>query len=348
MASHAVPFAPIRTERLLLRVPRLPDLDALVDRRNDPQVAKYQDWTLPYETARAQERFDRLLAVDGPTDGEWWMITIADPEDSLVYGDLALHLASGRRTAEIGYTLAREHWRKGFAIEAASALVRYLFEDIGVTRVFGNLHPDNPASARVLERVGMLFEGHTRLSYWVGDDNSDGWHYGMTRDDWDDWQNRPMHTPDEVRLVEITPDNARAVTRLRTHKTQERFATPVVMSFADALVPEIIDGAPVVPWMRAVEADGELAGFVMLALTTEHHPEPYLWRLMVDRRHQRRGIGQRILDALIDECRAMGDRSLFTSWVEGPGSPRPFYERYGFEPTGKIVDGETEARYNFT
>jgi hypothetical protein len=40
----------------------------------------------------------------------------------------------------------------------------------------------------------------------------------------------------------------------------------------------------------------------------------------------------------------MGDSTLLTSWVEGRGSPRPFYLRNGFEPTGKIVDEETEAR----
>ncbi len=77
-----------------------------------------------------------------------------------------------------------------------------------MTRVEGMLHPDNPASAMVLERVGMLFEGHTRSSFWVGDENSDDWLYGMTRADWEAWRDRPRSRPDEVRLVEITPDNA--------------------------------------------------------------------------------------------------------------------------------------------
>jgi diamine N-acetyltransferase len=106
----------------------------------------------------------------------------------------------------------------------------------------------------------------------------------------------------------------------------------------------VVDGAPVVPWMRAVVADDEIVGFVMLALRTDHHPEPFLWRLLIDRLHQRRGIGGRVLELVAEECRKMGDRSLLTSWVEGKGSPRPFYLRHGFEPTGKIVDEETEAR----
>jgi diamine N-acetyltransferase len=43
----------------------------------------------------------------------------------------------------------------------------------------------------------------------------------------------------------------------------------------------------------------------------------------------------------------MGAKTLLTSWVDGKGSPRPFYERYGFVATGEVVDDETEARLTF-
>jgi GNAT superfamily N-acetyltransferase len=151
-----------------------------------------------------------------------------------------------------------------------------------------------------------------------------------------------------VALIEVNADNERAVYKLRTHKTQEAFVAPMASSFADALFPEVVDGAPVVPWMRAVTADGDLVGFVMLALRTDHHPEPYLWRLLIDRVHQRRGVGSRVLDLVAAECRAMGDSTLCVSWAEGKGSPRGFYLRHGFEPTGRIVDDETEARKRLT
>jgi RimJ/RimL family protein N-acetyltransferase len=226
-------------------------------------------------------------------------------------------------------------------------LVDYGFESLGITRAFGMLHPDNIASAMVLERTGFLFEGHTRLSYWLGDDNSDDWIYGLTRSDWEAWRNRPRHAPDRLRLVEITPENQRKVARLQTHRSQQAFVATVTESYGDALFPEIYKGEPMIPWMRAIEADGELAGFVMLGLPTASEPETYLWRLLIDRRHQRRGIGARALDLVVDECRRRGDRSLMTSWVPGKGSPEPFYRRYGFEPTGDIEDGEVVARLSF-
>jgi RimJ/RimL family protein N-acetyltransferase len=337
-------FTPLQTERLLIRPFRPADAAGLVARRNDPRVARYQDWVLPYTEEQAESTVSELVAMDGPSNEEWWMAAVCDRRTGQVLGDLAVRLTWEGRTAEVGYTFDHEHWGRGYATESLAALVEYLFEGIGVTRVFGMLHPDNPASAMVMERTGFLFEGHTRMSYWLGDEVSDDWIYGLTRPDWDTWRHRPRHHPDQVSLEEIAAENEAMVAKLTTHKTQEAFVASMAWSFADALFPEVVDGAPVVPWMRAVVADGEVVGFVMLALRTENHPEPYLWRLLIDRLHQRRGIGDRVMDLLADECRRMGDETLLTSWTEGKGSPRPFYLAHGFEPTGRIVDEETEAR----
>jgi RimJ/RimL family protein N-acetyltransferase/GNAT superfamily N-acetyltransferase len=337
-------FTPIRTKRLLIRPFEERDIDAYVKRRQDPDVARYQDWELPYPRERGERAVARVMSMQGLQDDEWWMAIVCDAGTGEVFGDVGAELSWQGRTAEVGYTFAKEHWGNGYAVEAVEAFVRYLFDVVGVTRVCGMLHPDNPASAMVLERSGLIFEGHTRSSFWVGDELSDDWIYGMTRTDWETWRDRPRSPPNDVGLVEITPENVDRVTSLRTHRTQEEFVAPMLQSFADALVPEVVDGAPVVPWMRAVVADGEIVGFVMLALTTEKHPEPFLWRLLIDRLHQRRGIGGRVLGLIAEECRRMGDRTLLTSWGEGKGSPRSFYLSHGFEPTGGSVDGETEGR----
>lgn len=335
-------FTPIETERLVLRAAGPEDAAALHARRNDPAAAEMQAWEIPYPFEKAERLLLANAELGGPTDGEWYMIRIDAGE--VPVGDLAVHLTWGGRTAEIGYTLGSEYWGYGFATEAVAALLAYLFETIGVTRVSATPHPDNVASAQVLERTGFLFEGHTRLSYWVGDDNSDDYIYGLIQDDWETWRNRPDDPPESVRLVEISQANERTVYRLRTHKSQERFVAPMSSSFADALFPEIVDGAPLRPWLRAVAADGDIVGFVMLAEATEYHPEPYLWRLLIDRLHQRRGIGEVALDLVVEGLRSQGTGSLLTSWVPGRGSPEPFYLAYGFIPTGRVIDGETEGR----
>lgn len=339
-----VVFVPIHTERLLIRAFEPDDAEGLWRRRNDPEVARYQNWELPFPRERVDRMVAGLVAMDGPENDEWWMAIVADAGSGETLGDLALHLSWEGRTAEVGYTFAPEHWGCGYAVEALQALIAHLYREPGVTRVFGMLHPDNPPSAMVLERVGMLFEGHTRSSFWVGDECSDDWIYGMTRQDWETWIDRPRTRPASVRLVDVSAANVREVSKLTTHKSQERFVAPMLKSFTDALFPEIVDGAPVVPWMRAVEADGVLVGFVMLALRTESHPEPFLWRLLIDRLHQRRGIGTTVLDLIAAECRARGDTTLLTSWGEGKGSPRSFYLANGFVPTGRVLDAETEGR----
>ena len=337
-------FEPIRTPRLSIRQARRDDADALYQRRNDPLVARYQDWATPYPMAKVEEVLAEIADMDGPQPDRWWMATVEDAQTGEIVGDLAVHLTSGGRTAEIGYTFDSRRWGKGLAVEAVDGLVDWLFSREQTTRVTGLLHPDNRASAMVLERTGFLFEGHTRLSFWLGDEVSDDWIYGMTREDHETWRNRPRNPPSTVELVPIDQSNERDVFRLRTHKTQEDFVAPMSASFADALFPEIVDGAPVVPWMRGVVADDEYVGFVMLALITEHHTEPYLWRLLIDRLHQRRGIGARVIELISDECRSMGATTLLTSWEVGRGTPAPFYAGLGFVPTGRIVDEETEAR----
>ena len=337
-------FTPIHTERLLLRPPRASDAAHLAARRSDPEVARYQNWIAPYPLERAEAMIAELMQLDGPTNDEWWMLTVADPSDVEVFGDLVVHVTQQGRTAEIGYTLAREAWGNGYAVEAATALVEYLFETMGVTRIEAMLHPDNPASAMVLERVGLLFEGHTRSSFWIGDDNSDDWIYGMTRPDWEAWRTRSRHRPESVELVEITREHLHDVIALATHRSQQRFVAPVARSLADALVPPTSHGETVVAWYRAVRADGELVGFVMVARSPSGDRPPYLWRLLVDRSHQRRGIGRAVIDLVAERCRGWGADELLVSWTPGKGSPEPMYLALGFVPTENVVDGEIEAR----
>jgi RimJ/RimL family protein N-acetyltransferase len=337
-------FAPLLTADVLLRPVRASDITPLVDRRNDPEVAHYQDWTIPYPVERAEQSLTRAMELDGPTPGEWWMLTVADPGDTTVYGDLVVHLSENGRTAEIGYTLARDAWGRGIAVDAVSALVQYLFEQIDVTRVEGRLHPDNVASAMVLERVGMLWEGRMRASYWIGDENSDDAVYGMVRSDWESWRDRPRDRPRSVDLVEITDAILADVLRLRTHHSQERLVAPVAQSLAEALIPPVEHGVAIEPWYRAVVADGTVVGFVMVARSNPTEPDPYLWRLLIDRAHQRRGIGSAVVRLVVDQVRAWSDAGLQVSWVPGKGSPGPMYLALGFVPTGEVDDGEIVAR----
>ncbi|MFN3257173.1 MAG: GNAT family N-acetyltransferase [Ilumatobacter sp.] len=336
-------FETITTERLVIRPTTFADAEALWERRNDPEAARYQNWTLPFPRERADAMCRAAESVDGPENDTWWMAAVCDRATGDVIGDLALQLTFDERSAEIGYTFARRVWGRGSATEAADALVGWLFDSVGVSRVHAQTHPENLASVVVLERIGLRFEGHTRNSYWVGDEMSDDWIFGMTAHDRSVWTSRPRTPPARVELVEITSQISREVERLETHKSQERLVAPMSGSFADALFPGQHHGAQVVPWLRAVVADDAVVGFVMVARTDDTHHAPYLWRLLIDRLHQRRGIGSRVLDLVAEQARAWGADRVEVSWVPGPGSPAPLYLRHGFVPTGEVEDGEVVA-----
>jgi GNAT superfamily N-acetyltransferase len=149
-------------------------------------------------------------------------------------------------------------------------------------------------------------------------------------------------TSPEVHLREVTDDNREAVRALRVRGRQKRFVASVSRSLRDAAA---TPGAR--PWYRAVYDGDEPVGFVMLSWNPPDGPwkgRHFLWRLLVDKRHQGRGIGRAVLRQLADLVRADGGTELLTSYVPGPGGPGPFYEGLGFRPTGEIDDGEIVTR----
>jgi RimJ/RimL family protein N-acetyltransferase len=335
---------PFTTERLTVRLMRSADAAVVAAYRNDPHISEMQSWTLPYSEERASESLaEQDQWTDVTTDG-WTMLGVE--HDGALIGDLALRMSGGGHIAEIGYTLQRSAHGRGYAREAAGALVQRLFDEHPVHRVCASLSRDNRASMRVLEHIGLVRESTTKLTYLRRDGAwEDDLNYAVTREEFQQWRERPTTPPSDVALVEITEHNARRFLRLETHWSQRDFVAPMDASFADALAGESYDGHPVVPWFRGVEADGDPAGFVMLADVTDHHPEPYLWRLLIDRRHQRRGIGERVIELIIERTREQGVNGIGTSWVPAlAGTPEPFYRRLGFEPTGEMDDDEVVAR----
>ena len=340
---------PLHTERLVLRMAGLDDAPTLASYRSDPDVARYQDWPLPYTADQATESLRRQAHLAGPAVGE--SVQVAIEYDGAMIGDLYVgigDLVDGCTQATLGYTLAATHQGRGFALEAAEAMVDALFEHTSVHRIEATLDPLNAASMRVLDLLGFSHEGVARRSVPIRGEWLDDLRYGLLREQRAAWTTRPMSVA-AVRLVELDAHLVRTYGGLAVHPHQEEFVSSVRTSFGDALFPEVVDGAPLVPWLRGVEAltaDGAAhpAGLVMLAQATDAHPEPYLWRLLVDRWWQRAGVGRAVLDALVAMLRSDGHRTLLVSWVDGIGGPRRFYERYGFVATGRLLDGEIEAR----
>jgi diamine N-acetyltransferase len=140
----------------------------------------------------------------------------------------------------------------------------------------------------------------------------------------------------ETTLREITKETLREVTKLDVGPDQQGLVAPNALSIAEAYFEPKA-------WFRAVYHGEEPAGFAMV---WRDPPERvfYIWRFMIDARFQKRGVGGRALQLLLDEARADGVDTVTLSVVPGPHSALGFYERFGFEPTGEVHGGETELQ----
>lgn len=137
-----------------------------------------------------------------------------------------------------------------------------------------------------------------------------------------------------VCFAEITRETVDAVLALDVAAGQRAFVASNAKTIAQAHF------WPDEAWFRAIEVDGELVGLVALAF--EPGQPPGLWRLMVDARRQRRGVGRAVMALLDGVVRARCPEAtvLRLSHVPGEGDPGPFYERLGFRYTGAVEDGE--------
>ena len=148
-----------------------------------------------------------------------------------------------------------------------------------------------------------------------------------------------------ITLREVTEDNARDVLALCLAPGQERFVSSVADSLAEA--DENPQGNP---WFRAVYADDRPVGFVMLSWDVEPQPPEingpwFLWKLLIDHRHQGRGYGLEVVRQVVELVRGQGATELLTSHVPGEGGPAGFYARLGFVPRGDLdPDGEIILR----
>lgn len=86
--------------------------------------------------------------------------------------------------AEMGYWIGKPYWGQGYCTEAAREILRYGFEDLMLNRIFASYFRRNPASGRIMEKLGMRHEGIARqhIKKWNG--YEDLVMYGILRDEW--------------------------------------------------------------------------------------------------------------------------------------------------------------------
>jgi [ribosomal protein S5]-alanine N-acetyltransferase len=153
----------LTTPRLRLRPFTEADHDLIHAVYADPEVMRHvghgAHQTIA-ETANALRIYGEVLARRG-----YSFLAVTERETGALLGDGGLHPLGGQGPdVELGYTLARSAWGRGYATELGRALIEYAFSVLGAPRVVAQVEPDNHASRHVLEKLGMN-ECEVRMAY---------------------------------------------------------------------------------------------------------------------------------------------------------------------------------------
>jgi RimJ/RimL family protein N-acetyltransferase len=170
-------FVEIETARLVLRPATESDIPELVPLIGAREVAAT---TLriphPYEERHAREY------IASPTKDNELRLLIRLRKEGRLCGGIGLHPDHDRR-AELGYWIGVPFWGNGYATEAAKAVVRYGFEHFKFNRIYAAHFLGNDASGRVLQKIGMQYEGRMRQALWKLDSFIDVERYAILRED---------------------------------------------------------------------------------------------------------------------------------------------------------------------
>ncbi|VXB60603.1 GNAT family N-acetyltransferase [Nocardioides sp. AX2bis] len=174
---------PLRTDRLVLRPYTTTDVEPTLDYYRNPAVSRFL-LTEPFGFEDAQQAVERRRQRTHPTQpGDTLALVVEN--DGRVVGDVVLELLGERASmGEIGWCFHPRYAGRGFATEAASALLDLAFGHYELHRVKAQMDARNTASARLCERLGMTKEAHLRQDWWSKDEWTDTLVYAVLSEEW--------------------------------------------------------------------------------------------------------------------------------------------------------------------
>ncbi len=180
---------PITTERLVLRLMTVADVDDVHAYQSRADVARYQ----LFEPRSREEVATKVGEFAGArtlaADGDFLQLALELPSPGgargRVIGDSYFHLASVENSrAEIGWTLHPDVMGLGYATEAAEAVLALAFGELGLHRVYAELDPRNDASIRLCRRLGMRAEAYFVADLWFKGGWADTGAYAILDSEW--------------------------------------------------------------------------------------------------------------------------------------------------------------------
>jgi RimJ/RimL family protein N-acetyltransferase len=169
----------METARLRIRPMTVDDAEGMHLVYADEEAMRW--WSHPPHSSLDETRA-KLAKNAAATDWRAWAITLKG--DDTAIGQLAAHEKRQGKVIEIGYSLARTHWGKGYAREAVSRLLDLLFREEGNRRVFADTDPDNTGSNNLLQSLGFVREGVLRGEWETHLGVRDSFIWGLLAEEW--------------------------------------------------------------------------------------------------------------------------------------------------------------------
>jgi RimJ/RimL family protein N-acetyltransferase len=183
----------LESPRLILRELCMADVAAMNEIEADPRVARYTAFE-PRSLEQSREKIEESVRSQGEEPRETYDLAIvlrqaANPVDGASIGPLIGRCGLGiqrleHREAMIWYVLHPAQWGRGYAVEAAGALLAAAFTTLGLHRVWADCDPRNAASCKVATRLGMRHEGRLRENWWLKGEWCSSDIYGILEDEW--------------------------------------------------------------------------------------------------------------------------------------------------------------------
>jgi [ribosomal protein S5]-alanine N-acetyltransferase len=173
----------LETDRLILRKMTPDDAEAVFAYASDPEVSRYVLW----ETHRSIEDSRTFLDLatskyESGGEPDWGIVYKGDHHFVGTCGIVSWEPYHAR--AELGYALSRDYWGRGLMAEAVRAMISFGFKKMNLNRIEARCIAENIASARVMEKAGMLYEGTLRQRELIKGEHRDMKVYSILRDEY--------------------------------------------------------------------------------------------------------------------------------------------------------------------
>jgi ribosomal-protein-alanine N-acetyltransferase len=173
----------INTKRLRLRPLSLDDAADMFEYSSDPEVTQYVSWEAHQSIEDAVIFLNTSVEQYAKAEPGTWGIELR--EEAKLIGTIGfVYYSAANSRIEIGYAISRKYWGRGITTEALTALIELAFRQWNINRIEAHCFPDNHASARVMEKCGLRYEGLLRQRYFLKNAFRDLKLYAILKEDW--------------------------------------------------------------------------------------------------------------------------------------------------------------------